>query len=108
MFALTMVESAGPGAVHAFGAPPQLLGVKVVETLPVASVVPDAGTSDALNPALGYPAWVNEKTIGTPGCPELSVAVTVIAAPPATKAVAAGVVVTKVDAIVQTVNEAAG
>jgi hypothetical protein len=54
-----------------------LLGVKVAVTLPLESVNPELGDTDALYPDEGYATLENEKTTGTPGWVDPKVKVTV-------------------------------
>jgi len=61
--------------------PAWLLGEKEVVVLPFDPVVAEVGETEAVYPAVGL--VVTEKVNGTPGCPEPSLAVMVIGAPPA-------------------------
>ena len=64
------------------------------------------GVKVLVNGAVGYDAFVKLKTRGTPTCPELKVAVTVIGEPPAVKEVTLNVTpVIVAGAIDQTVKE---
>jgi hypothetical protein len=71
-----------------------LLGVKDVVVEPDEPVTPVVGETTAVNPAAG--AVVTEKVTGTPGCPVVSLAVIVIALPPAKNGVTPGRTLTTV------------